>query len=163
MFVEQVLTERLGDVGKKLHTARSRNDQVALDLRMYLRDADRRDYRAGKGRCLRRMQSRRRKYKGGHHARLYPFAAGAAHHLWPPPDGLRHDAPARPRPSGRLPQAHEPSVPSAAAPWPGRPIPPTGAMEAAAARASTASARNSHRRRVRPGLLRGAAQRRCPS
>ncbi len=39
MFVEQVLTERLGDVGKKLHTARSRNDQVALDLRMYLRDA----------------------------------------------------------------------------------------------------------------------------
>ena len=38
MFVEQVLTERLGDVGKKLHTARSRNDQVALDMRMYLRD-----------------------------------------------------------------------------------------------------------------------------
>ena len=37
MFVEQVLTERLGDVGKKLHTARSRNDQVALDIRMYLR------------------------------------------------------------------------------------------------------------------------------
>ena len=38
MFVEQVLTQRLGDVGKKLHTARSRNDQVALDLRMYLRN-----------------------------------------------------------------------------------------------------------------------------
>ncbi len=38
MFVEQVLTERLGDTGKKLHTARSRNDQVALDFRMYLRD-----------------------------------------------------------------------------------------------------------------------------
>ena len=38
MFVEQELTARLGDVGKKLHTARSRNDQVALDLRMYLRD-----------------------------------------------------------------------------------------------------------------------------
>lgn len=37
MFVEQELTKRLGDVGKKLHTARSRNDQVALDLRMYLR------------------------------------------------------------------------------------------------------------------------------
>ena len=37
MFVEQVLTERIGDVGKKLHTARSRNDQVALDFRMYLR------------------------------------------------------------------------------------------------------------------------------
>ena len=37
MFVEQVLTGRIGDTGKKLHTARSRNDQVALDLRMYLR------------------------------------------------------------------------------------------------------------------------------
>lgn len=37
MFVEQVLTARIGDLGKKLHTARSRNDQVALDLRMYLR------------------------------------------------------------------------------------------------------------------------------
>ena len=37
MFVEQVLTERIGEAGKKLHTARSRNDQVALDLRMYLR------------------------------------------------------------------------------------------------------------------------------
>ena len=37
MFVEAVLTERIGDVGKKLHTARSRNDQVALDVRMYLR------------------------------------------------------------------------------------------------------------------------------
>ena len=37
MFVEQVLTDRIGDVGKKLHTARSRNDQVALDIRMYLR------------------------------------------------------------------------------------------------------------------------------
>ena len=39
MFVEAVLTERLGDVGKKLHTARSRNDQVALDFRMHLRSA----------------------------------------------------------------------------------------------------------------------------
>ena len=36
-FVEQELTKRLDEVGKKLHTARSRNDQVALDLRMYLR------------------------------------------------------------------------------------------------------------------------------
>ncbi|MCR5845995.1 MAG: argininosuccinate lyase [bacterium] len=36
MFVEQVLTERIGEIGKKLHTARSRNDQVALDLKLYL-------------------------------------------------------------------------------------------------------------------------------
>ncbi|MBE5743735.1 MAG: argininosuccinate lyase [Clostridiales bacterium] len=38
MFVEQILTERVGETGKKLHTARSRNDQVALDFRMYVRD-----------------------------------------------------------------------------------------------------------------------------
>jgi len=38
MFVEQVLTERLGEVGKRLHTARSRNDQVATDLRLWVRD-----------------------------------------------------------------------------------------------------------------------------
>lgn len=37
MFVEEVLTNRIGDTGKRLHTARSRNDQVALDIRLYLR------------------------------------------------------------------------------------------------------------------------------
>ena len=39
MFIEAELTKRLGDVGKRLHTSRSRNDQVALDIRLYLRDA----------------------------------------------------------------------------------------------------------------------------
>ena len=38
-FVESVLTERIGDTGKKLHTGRSRNDQVALDMRMYSRSS----------------------------------------------------------------------------------------------------------------------------
>ena len=38
MFVEAELTNRLGDTGKRLHTARSRNDQVALDIRLHLRD-----------------------------------------------------------------------------------------------------------------------------
>ncbi|MDE7398323.1 MAG: argininosuccinate lyase [Oscillospiraceae bacterium] len=38
MFIESDLTKRLGDVGKRLHTSRSRNDQVALDIRLYLRD-----------------------------------------------------------------------------------------------------------------------------
>ncbi len=38
MNIETILIERIGDVGKRLHTGRSRNDQVALDLRMYLRD-----------------------------------------------------------------------------------------------------------------------------
>ncbi len=38
MFIEGELTKRVGDVGKKLHTARSRNDQVAVDLKMYVKD-----------------------------------------------------------------------------------------------------------------------------
>ena len=38
MFIEAELTARIGDVGKRLHTARSRNDQVALDIRLYLKD-----------------------------------------------------------------------------------------------------------------------------
>ena len=38
MFVEAELTARIGDAGKKLHTARSRNDQVAVDMRLYLRE-----------------------------------------------------------------------------------------------------------------------------
>ncbi len=38
MFIEAELTKRLGDTGKRLHTSRSRNDQVALDIRLYLRD-----------------------------------------------------------------------------------------------------------------------------
>ena len=37
MNIESILTERIGDVGKKLHTARSRNDQVAVDIRLYLK------------------------------------------------------------------------------------------------------------------------------
>ena len=37
MFIEEVLTKRIGTIGKKLHTARSRNDQVALDIRLNLR------------------------------------------------------------------------------------------------------------------------------
>ncbi len=37
-FIEQTLTERIGSAGKRLHTGRSRNDQVALDVRLYLRE-----------------------------------------------------------------------------------------------------------------------------
>ena len=37
-FVEAALIERIGDTGKKLHTGRSRNDQVALDMKLYIRD-----------------------------------------------------------------------------------------------------------------------------
>ncbi len=38
MNVEKLLTEKIGDAGKRLHTGRSRNDQVALDIRMYLKN-----------------------------------------------------------------------------------------------------------------------------
>ncbi len=41
MFIEAELTKRIGDAGKKLHTARSRNDQVALDIRLYLKSETR--------------------------------------------------------------------------------------------------------------------------
>ena len=37
MNIESILTERIGDTGKKLHTARSRNDQIAVDIRLYLK------------------------------------------------------------------------------------------------------------------------------
>jgi len=39
MFIESVLTDRIGEVGKRLHTSRSRNDQVALDIRLYLKNS----------------------------------------------------------------------------------------------------------------------------
>ncbi len=58
MNIERALTDRLGDVGRKLHTGRSRNDQVSTDLRLWIRDAiDRTDdlladlQRAFVGRC----------------------------------------------------------------------------------------------------------------
>lgn len=38
MNIEKLLIEKIGDIGKKLHTGRSRNDQVALDMRMYIKD-----------------------------------------------------------------------------------------------------------------------------
>ena len=38
MNIEKLLTEKLGEAGKRVHTGRSRNDQVALDIRMYLKD-----------------------------------------------------------------------------------------------------------------------------
>ena len=38
MFVEEILTEKIGNPAKKLHTARSRNDQVALDIKLYLKN-----------------------------------------------------------------------------------------------------------------------------
>lgn len=49
MNIERILIERIGEVGKKLHTGRSRNDQVALDIRMYMKDAIHKTVAALKG------------------------------------------------------------------------------------------------------------------
>ena len=54
-FVEATLTERIGDAGKRLHTARSRNDQVALDIRMYLADQIDRLIEIGRASCRERV------------------------------------------------------------------------------------------------------------
>jgi hypothetical protein len=68
MNIEARLTELIGDAGKKLHTGRSRNDQVATDIRLYLRDAC--DAIADE---LTRLQTRSDRPGGGsrgdHHAR----------------------------------------------------------------------------------------------
>ncbi len=53
MNVEHILTERIGDAGKRLHTARSRNDQVALDLRLYVK----KEIAAIKGQVLQFMKA----------------------------------------------------------------------------------------------------------
>ena len=100
MFVEAELTSRIGDVGKKLHTARSRNDQVALDLRLYLKD----EIAALQSLVLAARAGERP--QGYHHAGLHPPAARAAHHLRPAAAGLRHDAGARLWPPCRRRPAH---------------------------------------------------------
>jgi len=104
MFVEQVLTERLGDVGKKLHTARSRNDQVALDLRLYL--AEEIDQITGYIReLLVAVTDKAEQYKATimpgytHLQRAQPIT-------WSPSDGLRDDAHPGFGSSGGLQKAH---------------------------------------------------------
>ena len=69
MNIESTLTQRIGDTGKRLHTARSRNDQVAVDFRLYVKQEIPKIIELALG--------------------LYPYAAGPAHHLCPLHDGLR--------------------------------------------------------------------------
>ena len=103
MFVEAELTRRIGDTGKRLHTARSRNDQVAVDLRMYLRDEA-----ASVVDGLRALISAvLEQAEGRDPAGIYPSAAGTAHHLRTPSYGLCHDVPAGYHPHPRCRAAHE--------------------------------------------------------
>ena len=132
MHVEAALIERLGDVGRKLHTARSRNDQVATDVKLWTREAlDRIDARlrglaAGPG-GGRRAAPRRDP------ARLHAPAAGPAGPGGALLPGLRREARPRPRPPGRLP-------PAAERPAPGRGRP--GRHDACRSTASTSPRRS---------------------
>ena len=87
MNIERALTERVGPVGGKLHTARSRNDQVATDFRLWLRDEN--------GGALHaphapppRARWGGREALGRHHAGVHAPASGAARPLFASPFGL---------------------------------------------------------------------------
>ena len=104
MNIEARLTELIGEPGRKLHTARSRNDQVATDLRLWVRDAiDRTDG------LLQDLQAAllgaRRGARGRRDAGLHPSAGGAAGDARPSSAGLCRDVRARSRPLRRRPRA----------------------------------------------------------
>ena len=100
MNLEAALEARIGPLARKLHTGRSRNDQVATDLRLWTppgdRPARRRDHRLRAG-ARRARRARGRGDPAGHD----PHPAGPAGPPRPPPPGLRRDVRARPRPARR--------------------------------------------------------------
>ena len=75
--IEFMLTERLGDTGKKIHTARSRNDQVLTDMHLYVRD-ELLHIRDGVKRLFDLLLGLSEKYKDDASAGLHPFAGGHA-------------------------------------------------------------------------------------
>ncbi len=80
-FVEANLIDRIGDAGKKLHTGRSRNDQVALDMKLYTETRSETDELLKNSSCLRR--SWKRKYRDIH-AGIYTSAESTAGHTGSP-------------------------------------------------------------------------------
>ena len=107
--IEARLTQLVGDAGKRLHTGRSRNDQVATDVRLWLRGeidaivALLRDLQ----RALVELAERNVEVDP---ARLHPPAGGAAGELRPPPAGLRRDVRPRRRAPGRRAPARQPAA-----------------------------------------------------
>ena len=86
-FVESNLIDRIGEAGKRLHTGRSRNDQVALDMKLYTRGRDRRAGRPGKEASG--DSSRSDGGASGHlYAGLYPSSEGPADYVSPPSGSL---------------------------------------------------------------------------
>ena len=107
--IEKRLTALVGDAGKRLHTGRSRNDQVATDLRLWLRESiDALDRRAR--RAAPRVHRARRSPRGHDHARIHASAGRAARHFRPSSARLRSDVRARRRALSRLPAAREPAA-----------------------------------------------------
>lgn len=110
-FVETELTRRIGGAGKMLHTARSRNDQVALDLRLWLLDETREIET-----LLNSMLKALLQIAQQHAATLMPGMTHLQHaqplslgqHMM---DGLCHDVFARPGPPAGCCRAHEPVPP----------------------------------------------------
>jgi argininosuccinate lyase len=86
MHIEARLLQVAGKVAQKLHTARSRNDQVALDVRMYLREETRRTIAccSGCGRCWWTWPAATRMWS----CRVHPHPAGPAGSVCPSHDGL---------------------------------------------------------------------------
>ena len=78
-FVEQELTARIGDAGKRLHTARSRNDQVALDMRMYVKE-ELQTIRALILEMMKALCEKASEHNSYSDAWLYASAAGPAGH-----------------------------------------------------------------------------------
>ena len=87
MNIERRLTELIGPTGGKLHTARSRNDQVALDMRLFLRDEVKLII-GGLQALAPRVGQGGRKISRRDHARLYALATGAAGAFCTPSAGL---------------------------------------------------------------------------
>ena len=96
MNIEARLKEIAGEPAGRLHTARSRNDQVATDFRLWVRTALDAAGR-GIGRLQRALLAQAERHVANDHAGLHAPPAGAAHHLRAPSDGLCGDARARSR------------------------------------------------------------------
>ena len=115
MAVEKALIEKIGPPGEKLHTGRSRNDQIALDIRLYLRDEIREQLRLldGLRESLLALANQERE---DDHARLYPSAEGPARASGAIFPGLRSDVRAGCGAPPRLPEARERDAPRSGGP-----------------------------------------------
>lgn len=106
MFIEAELTRRLGETGKRLHTARSRNDQVAVDIRLYLKEEISQIMALARA-FIAVLLNKAQEHAGTILPGVHPFAKGAAHHLWAPFAGVCVYAAAGHRPFAGLFKTHE--------------------------------------------------------